>query len=179
MPPALHHSALLVTIFTIYIVKTTADHHTPIPNTIITYQCFIYFQACTFQKLRSNTALHVTYQGDTHVGLCGTCCKKWEFLFNGRPCLSPGPIDAVYDNLMLVNNNKPSVLPVFSHGSITGYCGNQPSGPVRVSMTIRICSDFPKDSVHVDTQVTITGRIIIQEVPPQQQWCSAEQMATT
>jgi len=131
------------------------------------------WQACTFQKLLSNTALHVTYQGDTHVSLCGTCCKKWEFLFDGKPCSSPGPIDAAYDSLMLVNNNRPSVLPVFWHGSISGYCSNHLSGPVRVAMVIKNCSDFPTDSIHVSSQVTITGRIIIQEVPPSQQWYGA------
>ncbi|XP_031559259.1 collagen alpha-3(IV) chain-like [Actinia tenebrosa] len=124
--------------------------------------------SCIFHKLRSNTALHLTYQGDIHVGLCGTCCKKWEFQINGQPCSSPGPIDAVYDNLMLVNNGRPNVLPVFSHGNISGYCSAIPSGYVRVDLILSNCSKLSSDSITVSLKIVNTGRLIIQEVQESQ-----------
>ncbi|XP_032230469.2 uncharacterized protein LOC5506234 [Nematostella vectensis] len=123
---------------------------------------------CRFLKYSNVTSLRISYHGDTQIGLCGSCCKHWRFLLDGQPCWSPGPIDATYSGLMLVNVNQRNTLPVFRHGSISGYCNSLPRGVVRVALDLSNCPGYPSDSIVVSTEVVATGRIIIEEVPAPQ-----------
>ncbi|EDO34842.1 predicted protein, partial [Nematostella vectensis] len=122
---------------------------------------------CTIQKTSSSTAIHVTYNGPIEIGLCKRCCKRWFFTFNGQECRSPAPIDAII-GLMLVNVNQRNTLPVFRHGTISGYCNSLPRGVVRVALDLSNCPGYPSDSIVVSTEVVATGRIIIEEVPAPQ-----------
>ena len=42
------------------------------------------FQDCSFNKLQSDTALEVSFQGNTRVYGSGTNCNRWYFKFNGN-----------------------------------------------------------------------------------------------
>ena len=131
----------------------------------------IYFllpQSCAFLKLGNSSSLYVTYQGDTHIGLCGSCCKTWHFTFDNLTCTEPGSINAAYSGLQLVQGNEENTLPVFMHGSVSGYCSSVASGVVRVGLTLDNCPGYPSEEKFVPTNIQPNSRIIIQEVAASQ-----------
>lgn len=124
-------------------------------------------KTCLFWKTSSSSALKVIYQGDTHVGLCHTCCKKWYFTFNGNECTDPGTVTAVYSGQQLEKNGRPNLLPVFHHGSISGYCNGISRGYVRVGLNLVNCPTYDARRFFVNTTIEANARIIIQEIPIQ------------
>lgn len=124
--------------------------------------------ACTFVKKSDKTSLHVTYQGETHIGLCKTCCKTWHFTFDNLTCTDPASIDAVFSGLNLVDAEEKNTLPKFMHGSISGYCSSVPGGLVRVGISIDDCPGYPSIREIVPVEIQPNSRLIIQEVPAPQ-----------
>ena len=125
-------------------------------------------QACTFAKKTDKTSLHVTYQGETHIGLCKTCCKTWYFTFDNLTCTDPASIDAVFSGLHLVDASETNTLPKFMHGSISGYCSSVPGGLVRVGISLDDCPGYPSIREIVPVEIQPNSRLIIQEVPAPQ-----------
>ena len=91
-------------------------------------------QDCAFNKLKSDTALKVSFQGVMRV-LGNSKCNRWYFKFNGNECNGPMTIEAV------VYNSWPSGNPnLLHHRSFEGYCENIPQGAVRVELWVGQCS---------------------------------------
>lgn len=126
--------------------------------------CLRFSQACTFVKKNDKTSLHVTYQGETHIGLCRTCCKTWHFTFDNLTCTDPASIDAVFSGLNLVEAEEKNTLPKFMHGSISGYCSSVPGGLVRVGISLDDCPGYPSIREIVPVEIQPNSRLIIQEV---------------
>ena len=94
----------------------------------------ILFQDCSFNKLQSDTALKVSFQGIMRVCGSGAKCNRWYFKFSGNECSGPMTIEAV------VHNNWPSGNPnLLHHRSFEGYYENIPQGAVRVKLWVGRC----------------------------------------
>ena len=94
---------------------------------------YIFFQDCAFNKLRSDTALKVSFQGVMRV-VGNSKCNRWYFKFNGNECNGPMTIEAhVYNNWSSGNPN------LHHHRSFEGYCENIPQGAVRVELWVGKC----------------------------------------
>ena len=88
------------------------------------------FQDCSFNKLQSDTAIKVSFQGNMRV-IGSSKCNRWFFKFNGNECSGPMTIEAV------VYNNWPSGNPnLLHHRSFEGYCENMQQGTVRVELWV-------------------------------------------
>ena len=85
--------------------------------------CFFLFQDCAFNKLQSNSALRVSFQGNMRVYGTGYKCNRWYFKFNGNECSGPMTIEALFYNYW--PSGDPN-LP--HHRSFEGYCENIPQG---------------------------------------------------
>ena len=83
--------------------------HTVARLTTICLICLILFQDCAFNKLQSNSALRVSFQGNMRVLGTGSKCNRWYFKFNGNECSGPMTIEAV------VFNHWPSGEPFLNH----------------------------------------------------------------
>ena len=92
-----------------------------------------FFKDCSFNKLQSDTAIKVSFQGNTQV--YGTSkYNRWFFTFNGNECSGPMTIEAA------VFNNWPSGSPeLLHHRSFDGYCENIPQGRVTVELWVGQC----------------------------------------
>ncbi|XP_073235727.1 uncharacterized protein [Porites lutea] len=90
---------------------------------------------CAFNKLQSNSALRVSFQGNMRV-LGSYKCNRWYFKFNGNECRGPMTIEAV------VFNHWPSAGDHYlnHHRSFEGYCENIPQGAVRVELWVGRCN---------------------------------------
>ncbi|CAH3177690.1 unnamed protein product [Porites evermanni] len=112
---------------------------------------------CTFNKLTSNTALKVSFQGNVRSETSGGC-NRWYFKFNGNECNGPMTIDAV------VYNAWPSgrAANQLHHRSFEGYCENIPQGTVRVELWVGKCPSHTLGSAH--TGWNSVSRIILEEV---------------
>ena len=96
--------------------------------------CLILFQDCAFNKLQSNSALRVSFQGNMRVQGHNKC-NRWYFKFNGNECSGPMTIEAVVYNYWPSGN--PNLL---HHRSFEGYCENISQGAVRVELWVGQCS---------------------------------------
>lgn len=111
---------------------------------------------CSFNKLRSGTALKVSFQGNTRVDGSGSHCNRWYFKFNGNECSGPMTIEAV------VLNYWPSGSPnLLHHRSFGGYCENIPQGAVTVELWVMQCSGYKGDAT---TGWNSVSRIVVEEV---------------
>lgn len=119
---------------------------------------------CIFTKQDSNSVLHVVYEGNLHIGLCKTCCKRWYFIFNDVECRSPGPIDAVLSGGLGLD------YPFYSQGRIEGFCETRFSaGPVRVGLQMKNCPTYSISLIPYNLPLNNRyGSILIQEVSPSQ-----------
>ena len=109
--------------------------HTVAHLTTICLICLLLFQECAFNKLRSNSALRVSFQGNMRVQGVSYKCNRWYFMFNGNECSGPMTIEAV------VYNDWPSGNPnLLHHQSFEGYCENIPQGAVIVGLWVGQCS---------------------------------------
>ncbi|CAH3170002.1 unnamed protein product [Porites lobata] len=57
---------------------------------------------CAFNKLQSNSALRVSFQGNMRVYGSSIKCNRWYFKFNGNECSGPMAIDTVVYNNMVI-----------------------------------------------------------------------------
>ena len=87
-----------------------------------------------FNKLQSNSALRVSFQGNMRV-MSDQKCNRWYFRFNGNECSGPIRIEAVFYNYWPSKTN-PSLL---HHRSFEGYCENISQGAVRVELWVGWC----------------------------------------
>lgn len=118
---------------------------------------FILFQDCSFNKLLSDTALKVSFQGTMRVLGSGEKCNRWYFKFNNNECSGPMTIDAV------VHNSWPSGSPnLLHHRSFEGYCENIPQGAVRVELWVGQCGSYTLGNAN--TGWISVSRIMIEEV---------------
>ena len=118
---------------------------------------FISFKDCLFNKLQSDTAIKVSFQGVMRVQ--GTHkCNRWFFKFNGNECSGPMTIEAVvYNNWSSGNPN------LYHHRSFEGYCENIPQGTVRVELWVGSCaSGYTLGNAY--TGRASVSRIMIEEV---------------
>ena len=116
---------------------------------------YIFFQDCVFNKLRSDTALKVSFQGVMRVVGNGKC-NRWYFKFNGNECNGPMTIEAVVYNYWPSGN--PNLL---HHRSFEGYCENIPQGAVRVELWVGQCSSHTLGDA--TTGWNSVSRIMIEE----------------
>ncbi|CAH3189293.1 unnamed protein product [Porites evermanni] len=112
---------------------------------------------CAFNKLQSNSALRVSFQGNMRVEGTSSKCNRWYFKFNGNECSGPMTIDAVIYNYWPSGN--PNLL---HHRSLEGYCENIPQGAVRVELWVGKCSGYTLGDAH--TGWNSVSRIMIEEV---------------
>ena len=115
------------------------------------------FQDCSFNKLKSDTALKVSFQGIMRPYGSGTRCNRWYFKFNNQECSGPMTIDAV------VFNSWPSGTPhLLHHRSFEGFCENIPQGVVTVGLWVGQCGSYTLGDAN--TGWIGVSRIMIEEV---------------
>ena len=114
------------------------------------------FQDCWFSKLKSDTAIKVSFQGNMRV-IGSSKCNRWFFKFNGNECSGPMTIDAVVYNYWPSGN--PSLL---HHRSFEGYCENISQGTVRVELWVGSCPGYTLGNA--ETGWNSVSRIMIVEV---------------
>ena len=131
------------------------------PVFLINFHIFL-FQECSFNKLYSNTALKVSYQGTIRVhinSMYNNACNRWYFKFNGNECSGPMTIDSVlYTNF---HGQRPNV---HRNHFFEGYCENLARGTVKVELWVAICSGNSQSDAY--TGWGSVSRIMIEEVPP-------------
>ncbi|XP_078343373.1 uncharacterized protein LOC144629070 isoform X5 [Oculina patagonica] len=115
---------------------------------------------CSFNKLHSNTALRVSYQGNVQVYTNGGC-NRWYFKFDGNECSGPTTIESVN-----YNNWKGGLADNYRNGFFEGYCENLARGTVRVELWVGEC--YGKTQGNAYTGWNSVSRIMIEEVPPSQ-----------
>ena len=117
---------------------------------------YIFFQDCVFNKLWSDTALKVSFQGVMRV-IGDTRCNRWYFKFNGNECNGPMTIEAhVYNNW---SSGNPNLL---HHRSFEGFCENISQGAVRVELWVGQCGSQTLGNAY--TGWISVSRIMIEEV---------------
>ena len=122
-----------------------------------TFYLFIFFQECAFNKVKSDTALKVSFQGVMRV-IGDVKCNRWYFKFNGNECSGPMTIEAaVYNDWSSGNPN------LMHHRSFEGYCENISQGAVRVELWVGKCSGRYTLG-NADTGWNSASRIMIEEV---------------
>ena len=136
---------------------TVSINYYTVAYLIFTTVCLILFQDCTFNKLQSNSALKVSFQGNMRV-LGNGACNRWYFKFNGNKCNGPMTIEAIVNNNW--NNAVNYDLP--HHRSFEGYCENIPQGTVRVELWIGQCRAYRLGDAL--TGWISVSRIMIEEV---------------
>ena len=110
-----------------------------------------------FNKLQSNSALRVSFQGNMRVD-GDAKCNRWYFRFSGNECKGPMTIEAaVYNNWSYGKNENQ-----LHHRSFEGYCENIPRGAVRVELWVRQCSGQTVGDAW--TGWNSVSRIMIEEV---------------
>ena len=112
-----------------------------------------------FNKLQSNSALRVSFQGNKMV-LGSDRCNRWYFKFNGNECSGPMTIDPVVYNNWWRSSGTPNLL---HHRSFEGYCENILQGAVRVELWVGKCSSgLALGDAHTGWESV--SRIMIEEV---------------
>jgi len=116
-----------------------------------------FVQDCSFNKLQSDTALQVSFQGIMRVYGSGIRCNRWFFKFSGNECSGPMTVEA------FVYNDWPSGSPnLLHHRSFEGYCENIPQGAVTVELWVGQCGSYTLGDAA--TGWIAVSRIIIEEV---------------
>ena len=119
--------------------------------------CLILFQECAFNKLQSNSALRVSFQGNIRLHDHHKC-SRWFFKFDGKECSGPMKIEAVF------YSHWPSgaIANLIYHRSFEGYCENIPQGMVRVELWIGRCNSYSLGDAR--TGWNSVSRIMIEEI---------------
>ena len=116
----------------------------------------VLFQDCSFNKLKSDTALKVSYQGNVRMYSTSKCIRLY-FKFNGNECSGPMTIEAG------VYSYWPGSTPnLHYHRSFEGYCENITKGTVRVELWVGQCSSYSLGDAY--TGWIFVSRIMIEEV---------------
>ena len=87
------------------------------------------------------------------------CCGRWYITFNGAECSGPMTIEGI----VYMQNSKDNL---HRHRQIEGFCGNIPSGSIRVAVHVGKCQD--RRSVDNDSGWNSVSRIMIEEYPQSQ-----------
>ena len=116
-------------------------------------------QDCSFNKLQSDTAIKVSFQGVMRVDGTSSNCNRWFFKFNGNECTGPMAIEAVVYNGWPSSAGNPNL---HHHRSFEGYCENIPQGRVTVELWVGQCSGQPLGNAY--TGWNSVSRIMIEEV---------------
>ena len=119
---------------------------------------FGFFQDCSFNKLQSDTAIKVSFQGNILV-YGSLKCNRWFFKFNGNECSGPMTIEAVALNIWASSAGNPTL---YHHRSFEGYCENIPQGTVRVELWVGSCPIYTLGDANTGWQSV--SRIMIEEV---------------
>ena len=138
-------------------VAVSINHYDTVARlTTICLICLILFQDCAFNKLQSNSALRVSFQGNMWI-YGAHKCNRWYFKFNRNECSGPMTIEAVaYNNW---SSGNPELL---HHRSFEGYCENIPQGAVRVELWVGKCSGQTLGDAYTGWESV--SRIMIEEV---------------
>ena len=126
---------------------------------LIVLFCFVlrFSQDCAFKKLKSDSALKVSFQGVMRV-MGDRKCNRWYFKFNGNKCRGPMTIEAaVYNDWSSGNPN------LHHHRSFEGYCENIPQGTVRVELWVGQCDSATLGDAYTGWNFAVS-RIMIEEV---------------
>lgn len=115
----------------------------------------VLFQDCSFNKLKADTALKVSYQGNVKMYGDQKCIRLY-FKFNGNECSGPMTIEAG------IYSDWPSVPNLHHHRSFEGYCENIPKGTVRVELWVGQCRGHSLGDAY--TGWIFVSRIMIEEV---------------
>ena len=117
-------------------------------------------QDCSFNKMQSDTAIKVSFQGNMRVRGTSAKCNRWFFKFNGNECSGPMTIEAAVYNGWPSSAGDPSLL---HHRSFEGYCENIPQGTVTVELWVGSCpSGHTLGNAY--TGWSSVSRIMIEEV---------------
>ena len=148
-------------LFIHYVIWHFSRYRLDIYSFLFIYYLFIIiiiiiFQECAFNKLKSYSALKVSFQGNMRVS-GDNQCNRWYFKFNGNECSGPMTIEAAVYNDWYSGN--PHLL---HHRSFEGYCENLLQGAVRVKLWVGQCSDRTLGDAH--TGWNSVSRIMIEEV---------------
>ena len=123
-----------------------------------------FLKDCSFNKLQSDTAIKVSFQGNMRVDGTSSKCNRWFFKFNGNECSGPMTIEAVVFKCW--PSGSPNLL---HHRSFEGYCENIPQGRVTVELWVGQChGSYPLGDAH--TGWNSVSRIMIEEVSRAQSW---------
>ena len=114
------------------------------------------FQDCLFNKLQSDSALKVSFQGNMQVA-GDQKCNRWYFKFNGNECSGTMTIEAAVFNNWASGNHF-----LLHHRSFEGYCENIPQGVVKVELWVGKCSGQILGDAN--TGWRSVSRIMIEEV---------------
>ncbi|KAL9951209.1 hypothetical protein ACROYT_G043831 [Oculina patagonica] len=114
---------------------------------------------CSFNKLQSDTAIKVSFQGVMRVSGSSAKCNRWFFKLNGNECSGPMTIEAVVYNGWPSSAGNPNL---HHHRSFEGYCENIPQGTVRVELWVGQCPGYTLGDAY--TGWRSVSRIMIEEV---------------
>ena len=120
---------------------------------------FRLFQDCSFNKLQSDTALKVSFQGNMMAQGPSSKCNRWFFKFNGNECSGPMTIEAAVYNSWPSSAGSPYL---YHHRSFEGYCENISQGTVRVELWVGQCPGSTLGNAYTGWQSV--SRIMIEEV---------------
>ena len=118
----------------------------------------IVFQECVFNKLKSGSAVKVSFQGNMRV-IGHDKCNRWYFKFNGNECSGPMTIEAAVFNYWSSGN---PISNLHRHRSFEGYCENIPQGTVKVELWVGLCGGGYLGDAYTGWESV--SRIMIEEV---------------
>lgn len=148
-------------------------------------------QTCQYNKMREDTWLRVTWNGNMRITRCDTCCMRWYITIDGEECVDPGTASLhvlLYLSLILMlqclhNNTGPIDAVIFQsrnyhlvrQSTISGACrsigavGNSTSistGGKRIQFSIQDCPGFGGFVYDAYTGWNSVSRIRIEEMQP-------------
>lgn len=130
--------------------------------------------SCTFNKLKRDTVLKVSWDGNIAVENCSDCCMRWYITIDDQECTDPGPIDAAIRQDLLESGTaqfdlrRPATIAGVCRRSVSGDTFTQ--GSHHFDLVASICPGFPQDS-DVLTGYNSVSRFIIEELPDQKDNC--------
>ena len=117
------------------VILTGINHYDTVAClTTICLICLILFQDCAFNKLQSDSALRVSFQGNMIV-YDNYKCNRWYFKFSGNECSGPMTIEAVVYNFWPAAN--PNLYIIIGHLR----------GTVKISHKALLQWNYEQDSV--------------------------------
>ena len=129
------------------------NHYTRLLALLQCLICLILFQDCAFNKLQSNSALRVSFQGNMGVWGNKNKCSRWY-----SSSIEINAVDQWRLRLFFFN-----IWPnLYCHGSFEGYCEDIPQGVVRVELWVGKCID--QTLGNANTGWNSVSRIMIEEV---------------